>query len=885
MSSAADIDRDLPLPLRLPTTVLNLVLQCLTITQKFSHLTHICHRFQPLTPLDLVHDSILLSPPLIDALTASPALRLLLAGVRGLLLRDGDGDDEDERKGEAVPSSIFASQAPERWETPVLLPDRLSKLLQSFSRVQCLSLTRLVDPVPLKLLDALLLETTSAQSNSTQQQVDMVDAAPMPAPSPAVMRFPFLHTLRLTVSSYMHHPTAVGVHRNAATFRPLSLLPSLRTLVFEESLPGIDYNAMRYLCSLPLTHLDLSQVTVRPTVTLATAMEVTPVDSDERDAALLPITSTWRLVRLPTTSSAVWPSEVVMLDTVLKQYVDRIAAGGLEFLTLSTNQPHEALTRLASIRSLHSLELLLHRAPNRGVPAAAAAAAAVGESFDFAPLYSPQPLLSHLRHLRLQDHYRISRENIESGTSATLYTGLLAAYSQQLRVLNIVQVCGWDDNALLLVAVAQCSQLRVCGLEVNLAAAFRSRDPRPDREALSHHQLPAMPHLHTLRLCLPLHTNDVLAMVQLCSATLQDLSIIHSATPLSTLRTIGLKCRQLRRLECPLSTADDEPIAVTARDGDEKSQSQHKSALPLFPRLVSLSVRHSTGLGGMRGMRSSRLRQQRAAPGRHAQYYAATMRPQGVPQPLAAPIQLPPLPQAAAVANVQAVQAVQAAPQAAAAPAGANVIQPLRMVQMGAQLGFGIAPPPQPAMPQPAVGRVQRAVAMARTGPFRTMMQPQPPSNESILSLVFLLLESPLQYIELEGTLKQLQFLAPLARLQAISWPRPLRIPHPEQQQQQEQQTAAETEEAAIALLQPYFIPPTHSRYQTQPASPDHVQALMVMDEVVDDEQPVRAWQLENEARQKSQGNSSFGFFERDRVFEGGMNGREAFMAACRAIA
>ena len=870
-SSASSTDRCQPLPLRFPANILTLVLQCLPLTQKFNVLTRICRSFPPLTPTDAIYDTIVLSPDLVAALYASAHLRHLLSSVRGVLLRDDDDSLPDDMQSQQSHHTHYSQQP---WMTsPVLFRGLVSELLAGFSRVQCLSLTKLFDPVPRNLLDALLLSSPPLSQWEAHVETDDNDcdlpASPSASPS-GVVRFPFLHTLRLTIAAISDRPSTMemAAHSTVVTLLPLSLLPHLRTLVLEEPYTGIDYSALRFLCSLPLTHLDLSRTAVRPTVVQAEvqAEAVARADIETAAAAVLPVTRTWKILRLPAIGLGVWPSVATMFDKLLHPYMDRGAADGLEYIALATTHPQEALIYVRALQSLRSLEFVLYSARDRQMEG----------SVDYSPLLTPQLALPNLRHLRLEDKMR---QPFTAGTSALSYALLLASYSHQLRVLKISQLSALDNSGLLLCAIAQCAQLRVCALELNISVAIIVDDDPQPQPLLQN--LPILPNLHTLRLHLSLHHTDVLVMVQTCSGTLQDLSIRvgSSSMPFSALRAIGLMCPLLRRLDCPLPVSVDGVDICGADECDEKS-----ACVPLFPSLVSLSMRNGiveemTGLGH---------RNPRSWPWWTTAYShpTAVMVPAVRRQLALAPkrslpalslLPPPPLRTPQLLATAQGwVPAPHVQPAlipgvtlTAAAAAG------------NAQYSHRLAQPGAGAVPHPSALTASFAMQQAR---MARLMNPPPPTSNTVQRMVDLVRDAPLAYFRLpDAPISTLHLLTPLTQLQALTWHGSMRsFRHP---QQYHAATGEQQEEAGMPEpLRQYFIPRTHSCFtQQQPASIDEMHRALVTDELIDDEQPVRDWQLAQEARQESRA-SQFCFFIPDRVFDGGMNGREAFMAACREL-
>ena len=339
-------------------------------------------------------DAIDLQPHVMAALAASPSLLALLSGIPCVFLHD------------AHRTAVLGSPSP-RESRIVHQPDKPPW----FPRAQRASVTGMIERAPFAMLHAILIPQLPAGAVLHSS----LSAPPPPLPS---VRLPLLHTLRLSVIEQHDEP----MEHTAASMQPLALLPLLRTLVIDELEGGMDYTGFRFLCSLPLAHLDLHGVHITPTATI-TAMS-------ESDEALYPVTNTWSVLRLPTFDPAVWLTDA-MLDTLLEQYItsDATAASGLRYISLETPQPAAAFARLAAVRTLRSMDVRLQ--PRHGVPTDTGAL-----PVDALLSHQLLPTLPNLRHLRIRNNLPVhggqplgtaEQHVTPSLPYIQLLTGLLAA--------------------------------------------------------------------------------------------------------------------------------------------------------------------------------------------------------------------------------------------------------------------------------------------------------------------------------------------------------------------------------------------------------------------------------------------------------------------------
>ena len=784
-----------PLPLCLPASLLTLVLHCLPLTHKFTQCSHLCRCFPRLDSAHFTFDAIDLQPHIMSALLASPPLRLLLANISCVMLHDAHRAIAQRQ---AQSSRVHHEASKQPW----------------FPRAQRVSMTGMIERSPFALLHSLLV--------------------PQP-PSPSALRLPLIHTLRLSVIEQIGEP----MEHTAVSLQPLALVPQLRTLVIDELEGGMDYSAFRFICSLPLSHLDLHGVHVTPTTVISTGV-VREGEAEVTEG--LPVTDTWCVLRLPTFDPAVWLTDA-MLDTLLQPYLGRENAAGLRYISLETPQPGPVFSRLAAVRTLQSLDVRMQ--PRMGVPTYSGA-------LPVAPLLSPSispsssnarsslsPSLPNLRHLRIRNslparsdvrHFVAPEHRV---TPALPYAQLLTAYSRQLRVLILSRHYPWDYRANVLEAVAQCSQLRVFEFNASLGTRVDECDP-PSSQV----QLPALPHLHTLRLRVPIHPLDVLMIVTACSRTLEDYRQTGPfPLPLGVVRAIGVQCRQLRRLECPIE-ADD----ATTPSGSVHHQLLSlpwslSTTTPLFPRLVSLTVHV-----------------ERRASTPTLSPTASAVHQQALPLPAVPAIVVFPLTQPPPVAGPSLPQPVVSAlfPLSSSSAASAPFT----------------SPGPAPIQMQPERGPWSEAIA-------HTANPPQL-SDRAACDLGAILANAPVRYLDAAGVpLLSVHHFASLTQLRA------LRCQQSHVQHAEPSHVYVPADGVMPRQLHRYFLT---QPAQSQPATRDQMDKMLLTSDLIDDDRPVADWQLEEDARGSSYAPSCQRFV-RERRFKGEMDGREAFMEAVRGMA
>ena len=145
-----------------------------------------------------------------------------------------------------------------------LLPPSSPALTAAFSAVRHLLLTELGNDAPQDLLSQLV--------DAGQQQLASLQ-----------LHFRYIHGVE---------PAA----RPLSFWSPLASLHGLRTLVVSQHGLQLEFRCFRFLCSLPLTQLDLTVLNVAPSAAL--------VLSSEAEDELPAVTDSWQLLRLPRCSNA-----------------------------------------------------------------------------------------------------------------------------------------------------------------------------------------------------------------------------------------------------------------------------------------------------------------------------------------------------------------------------------------------------------------------------------------------------------------------------------------------------------------------------------------------------------------------------------------------------
>ena len=183
-----------------------------------------------------------------------------------------------------------------------------------------------------------------------------------------------------------------------------------------------------FLCSLPLTYLDVSNVLWGPRM----------------PEAFAPPTRTWETLRL----TQPHPVPVPLLDALLAPYVEDGDGSLLRCLALSTWSEEAALSRLLGLRSLHRLELT-------GTDVTPNPAVLVDDRH--------APLLPRLQHLSLsRNPPRNPRRVTERSAEETIagHALFLSAYAAQLRSLTLLSVLVTTSCAPIVQAAFACTALR-----------------------------------------------------------------------------------------------------------------------------------------------------------------------------------------------------------------------------------------------------------------------------------------------------------------------------------------------------------------------------------------------------------------------------------------
>ena len=416
-------------------------------------------------------------------------------------------------------------------------------------------------------------------------------------------------------------------------FAPLLALPSLRVLKLchttDEDMYGdhfLDWAAFRFLIGLPLTHLDLFGIT------LLHIPDVVDVRAEE-------VTSTWKVLRLPRFyEKGAQCAEV--LKRLLAHYTNdggggREGAWGskdestdergmLAYIALHDPTATDELLSVSRLSTLRSLEIrtkqaLIDLSPLLLTPSTVSSPSSPPSSFvssssSLASSSRPAPPLPQLRHLAVTNGGLVPFvEYAEPDiiTAVQQWVNLVSSHSATLICLELDGILVLPSSHPILQAVFSCRQLRRCRLQTDQHALLcqlrrqRGSDADEIHQQASLLSLPALPHLHTLNLALPLTAEELTSILSACPA-LVDVSVNASlsARNLRTLpcvQLVGRWCKRVRQLcihsRHPLyetgQVADvsaTAPIMSSASPSSTSSTSSTASnATPPFSQLSHLS--------------------------------------------------------------------------------------------------------------------------------------------------------------------------------------------------------------------------------------------------------------------------------------------------------
>ena len=546
---------------RLPPSVFAIVAQHVCFQDRFTTLSRLSQHVPPLTPACFHHEHLIWAPRDISLLVKHPTLFPLLLHCAGLR---------------------FVEQ------------DRLASVAAHPNNVTLATLTAacgsLSGPRPLGPLFPRLKQLSIEIAHQSQLLESLF-------PSSSV--FPALTALQLAVLSrddwwIWDWP----IPASPSFLSPLNRLHALRELTLQW-LP-LSFAALRFLCTLPLTSLDLSwcELTMSPSEHAADAV------SEQAEGGTCS-NNTWETVLLPRIRG---PHTLDELNRARERTaVDCIVAALLAYCasctthrtateTWTTGQ-HTALAHYQSTASMAPLRYLAYNGlymPSVLECAARMAclvtldldAASADVPFiDFSPLFHPTslvPRLPHLLHFRAPRTMAVPDRNWPSEVTRPFveqYLDLLTAYRSQLQLLSVVTIpyppfLTVFDHTLVM------PQLRSLTLCCNGGKDLFG--PLPAHPLMS--PLPAptlLPNLHTLHLSrLPL-TDDAVVSLFLCCPALED-CYIHDVLYvtldlLPLLSTISSKLRSLR-------------IDVEQPDMFLRVPIITRPSTPAFPRLAVLSI-------------------------------------------------------------------------------------------------------------------------------------------------------------------------------------------------------------------------------------------------------------------------------------------------------
>ena len=497
-----------PLLLSLPPPLLHLIISFLPLSNKLSAYSHVHPSLPPLTPSSFRHNTLHLTPSTFRALELYPTLLPLLSHIPSLTSHLSSSDDEAFDVNPSHPLS----------------PSPLPPLLSSLTHLTTLRLSLTGDTAWTSSLLHRLLTSTP---------------------------LPHTRTLHLTLHLSSDHRLIPNLSHLSAAF------PSLRHLHLQGA--ELDRASFAGLCGLRVRVLDVRMCTLY-------ALEHVVVRGEEEGGGggeggvVVPGCGRWRALMLPDSSAAYEP----VLCRLMETYVDTVLAGGggggeekreekevqaeeeeegaddgplLSHLTYNARLAPHTLRILTGLRSLTSLDLA-------GCPTAS-------DDLTLSSLYtsSLQPLLPRLRRFLHWQPLRFVVSTRNGQRTSTLpavyaaYHGFLTAYSEQLRVLELVVPQSVPFISVLLLQLLHCPLLNALKLVAQPFPATQTR-----LEATSSPPRPLL-QLHSLSLqSVPLFVGELGAFASLCPA-LEDVELSNlPLCPPDGLSALARGCPRLRRL-------------------------------------------------------------------------------------------------------------------------------------------------------------------------------------------------------------------------------------------------------------------------------------------------------------------------------------------------
>ena len=423
---------------RLPTHVLAIIGQYLTVREKVTGLMQVNHSCSRLLPVAFAHDCLRLDHP-------APSPHSSLAAVARLI--------SHLVYHYAAPLSVDAAAAD---ELLTLLQPTSSSAPAAFPRLLSLALDL---PYP-----------KQPPANRAVQQPEL----PFYRLSVQPSLFPALRSVRLSMdgNGYSHTTWADPV-----SLQSLQLLPSLRCLVLERV--QLSFQTMTMLALLPLQRLDAEQSWLwHPT----RAAYRPP--SERESASML---ACCRVLRMPMTSACddVALQLLARLQSHISQHPD--GAESIESLAFRASPTAAALRQIAGLTSLTQLELL-DLYTHREIVIA-----------DLSVLHTAdmRPALPRLRHFAFPRAPPPNTAWSAADLRRCLQTAvtLLSVYSAQLRGLSLT-ILSPEDLPVQLQAASGCRRLQHLAVVGQSFSNERIDVPWPGQQGLQ----PAFPALRSLRL-------------------------------------------------------------------------------------------------------------------------------------------------------------------------------------------------------------------------------------------------------------------------------------------------------------------------------------------------------------------------------------------------
>ena len=501
--------------LRLPASLLTIILTYLPLPCKFSALTRICHSFPRPAASAFQHDHLELSAECLVWLNTRPHSVALFGQLRSLTFL----------RNHATALCHYAPLGPQLSRLFSLSP----AAAQPFSSLRVLYLSLPDDG--LTAMNRTLLAVFASSASS----------------------LPLLHTLCIAVT--LVQPQAVGMVAPTSTgllSSWLGNLPSLRHLTLAM---WVDVRAMLYLFSLPLLSLDLRDCRVPPVMVMA--------NGSYSDASLETVSGTLRQLYLPSDHSCERVPSIHMAQ-LLQPYAERSSQPSEEVRQQNVDEePRETDRSETATKLKWRLEHLRYAAfcPSNTLQFATSISSLI--SVHISCFNSPEPLntffsaspatLPHLSRLIIPVTDVQSRRADEMAISEECLA-FFPLFSSQLRHLTLIALSSSSRACQQLFAsVLTCTRLVSLKLTSDLAVRRPIALPARIEHMLLLKKLHIRSPAHRSGRPSHLQQSDVVRLLASCPA-LCDLSLSLPNASINLLSTIARRCPQL----CMLTIRSDD---------------------------------------------------------------------------------------------------------------------------------------------------------------------------------------------------------------------------------------------------------------------------------------------------------------------------------------